>query len=123
MENTVIEKTTEAVATNSESVMDSEKAITLKALFNQYFEIKEQIEALNTELDGIKDIFKKNLDDNGKLVLGDYKAILVNCSRSNFDKKKFDKDYPGIYDNYINKTSYTRFNVEKVVDNNGSSRK
>ncbi len=54
---------------------------------------------------------KQMLADNAKGVIFDRTVRWTNVNRNNFDRRRFQKERPELYDQYVNSSSYRRFSV------------
>lgn len=80
-------------------------------LCNEYRENKrlgEELDKLNKELQKQIIALMNGLQE---MQQGAAKATYKPAKHSTFDKKAFEKDFPGVYDNYTTATQYMRFSV------------
>lgn len=81
-----------------------------------YFDILAQIETLTAEAEAIKDVLKgvmveratEELDGTG------WRATWHNTTTSRFDTKRFKADHADLYGAYTNKTTGTRFTLNRL---------
>lgn len=83
----------------------------------RYFELLAEIEALNTEVEEIKDSLKNHMAENGtEEIMGDgWKATWHNTKNNRFNTAKFKKDLPEVYSAYLVSSTGTRFTLNQIT--------
>ena len=83
---------------------------------NAYFDLMDQIEALQAEAEAIKDSLKAEMLDRETETLGgiDWRATWHNTNNSRFDSKRFKADHSDLYSAYTVKTTGTRFTLNRI---------
>lgn len=73
--------------------------------------------------DEAKGKLKKSMADTGagNLSSESFKVNLTKYEADSFEKTKFKKDYPDLYEKYIKKDQRSRLNIKKENDNNGNN--
>ncbi|MEG0250238.1 hypothetical protein [Peptostreptococcus sp.] len=59
-----------------------------------YFKLKEEKKSIENKIKEIEQIFQKEMKENDRAVLGDYKITWKTTVRNNFNAKKFKEEYP-----------------------------
>lgn len=83
-----------------------------KEKIENYFKLKEEKKSIENKIKEIEQIFQKEMKENERAVLGDYKITWKTTIRNNFNAKKFKEEYPELHDKYISSTSYRRFSIK-----------
>ena len=91
-------------------------AMNMNATVSRYFELSAQVEALNSEMESIKDLLKlemmtrevEDLDGEG------WRATWHNVSNRRFDGKALRRDNPALYERYMVSSTGTRFTLNRL---------
>lgn len=83
---------------------------------NTYFDLLEQIEALQAEAEAIKDSIKTVMVDRAteEIEGHGWRATWHNTANSRFDTKRFKADHADLYGEYTVKTVGTRFTLNAI---------
>lgn len=81
-----------------------------------YFELLDQIEALQAEAEAIKDAIKEKMVDEGTEALegAGWRATWRNTKSVRFDSKRFKADHGELYAAYSVSTTGTRFTLNTI---------
>ena len=81
-----------------------------------YFDLLEQIEALQAEAESIKDSIKTVMVDRAteEIEGHGWRATWHNTSNSRFDTKRFKADHADLYGTYTVKTTGVRFTLNAI---------
>ncbi|MGN0704442.1 MAG: YqaJ viral recombinase family protein [Lentihominibacter sp.] len=80
-------------------------------LFRSYDEVTKEIENLNHVRDRITNQMKFYLQENEEGYVGDRRVSWKQIETSRFDRKRFEKDDPEAYQQYVTKSHYRRLLV------------
>lgn len=88
----------------------------LNAQARSYFDILEQIEALQAEAEAIKDAIKEKMVDEGTEALegAGWRATWHNTQTTRFDSRRFKADHGDLYAAYSVKATGTRFTMNAI---------
>lgn len=88
----------------------------LNAQARTYFDLLEQIEALQAEAEAIKDTFKEKMVDEGAEALegAGWRATWHNTKSTRFDSKRFKAEHGDLYTAYSTSTTGTRFTLNAI---------
>lgn len=94
----------------SNSVLQLDKDIIPK--IERIKELKEKIKELTEEVKTHENQIKDVLKDNEIGVIEDYQVTWKNQVRASFDSKGFKTEYPDIYNSFVKKTSFRKFEIK-----------
>ena len=88
----------------------------LDARVSTYFDLLEQIEALQAEAEAIKDTIKTAMVDKSteEITGHGWRATWHNTTTSRFDSKRFKADHADLYSAYTVKATSTRFTLNRL---------
>lgn len=77
----------------------------------QYTRMEDDLETI---VESLRDQIKQYMTENNvDTVIGaEHVATWKECSRETFNKKEFEKVYPGVYNEFTSATTYKRFNFK-----------
>ncbi|SMB95511.1 putative phage-type endonuclease [Desulfonispora thiosulfatigenes DSM 11270] len=75
-------------------------------------EIAEMIKKLELEKSQIEQVIQVGMGDFETAIIRDKKVTWKTINSNRFDSKEFKKDYPDLYDQYVNTSSYRRFQIK-----------
>ncbi len=88
----------------------------LTATIERIRELEAQQDAINAELEGLKDTVKAYMVSQGteRVLIGGYKVNYTKYTTSRFDSKEFKVDHKDLYEQYTKKTEARRFTIQEV---------
>ena len=88
----------------------------LTATIERIRELEAQQDAINAELEGLKDTVKAYMVSQGteRVLIGGYKVNYTKYTSSRFDSKEFKVDHKDLYEQYTKKTEARRFSIQEV---------
>lgn len=75
-------------------------------------EVQKLIKELEKEKDTLKQEIQLRMGESEKAIIGDHVANWKGITSNRFNSKQFKKDYPDLYKEYVNQTSYRRFTLK-----------
>lgn len=85
----------------------------MEALGERYLELTAQEAEIASEKEKIKAQYKLAIGEAKVGIVGGIEATWSRFARKQFDKERFDRDYPHIYDTYCNEAQMSRFVVKR----------
>lgn len=76
--------------------------------------LEDQKKAIEKQIDNIKNIFKKVMDQTETMETENFIIKYTLCEKSTIKIKELEMDHPDIYKNYLNSTLYRRFSYKAI---------
>lgn len=91
---------------------DDEAIVSLDPrLVEKYLFLDQREKELTAEKDQVKNLLKAAMENAKVGIAGDHKVTWSRFERSSFERERFEKDYPGVYEKYCKKSMSSRFTV------------
>jgi putative phage-type endonuclease len=87
----------------------------MEQLGNRYLDINEQLKELEDEKQKIKNQFKVAIGLSQAGCAGNIQATISRYAKKQFQKEKFEKDYPGIYDQYVEPVMQESIRIRRIM--------
>lgn len=85
----------------------------MEVLGERYLELTEEENAVKAEKEKIKSQYKLAIGTAKVGIAGEIEATWNRFGKRQFDKDRFSKDYPGVYDRYCEESPTSRFTVKR----------
>jgi len=84
-----------------------------KEMIEEYLNLKEQIKELEQETKALENSLKLKIGDNEAGYIDNFLVNWKGYSRTSIDSKKLKEEQPEIYDKYLKKSKYRKFEIKE----------